>query len=85
MIAASDTGTSRRCANFLLAWWNAQSCGGFDFTDFWSTDDNIVLDMLAVIGYVAANRVYPNELGYGRQFEALVRDWRPALVKGKAS
>jgi hypothetical protein len=26
-IAQSDTGQSRRVANFLLAWWNAGSCG----------------------------------------------------------
>ena len=28
-IAHNDTGQSRRVAGFLLAWWNADECGGF--------------------------------------------------------
>ena len=32
-IAQRDTGQSRRVADFLLAWWNAGECGGFDLTD----------------------------------------------------
>ncbi len=31
-IAQRDTGQSRRVADFLLAWWNAGECGGFDLT-----------------------------------------------------
>ena len=34
-IAQSDTGQARRVADFLLAWWNAGSCGGFDLTNLW--------------------------------------------------
>ena len=30
LIALRGTGQSRRVANFLLAWWNANQCGGFD-------------------------------------------------------
>ncbi len=47
-IAQSDTGQGRRVANFLLAWWNAQACGGFDLTDLWAVDDAIADDMLAI-------------------------------------
>jgi len=32
-IAKGGTGQSRKVANFLLAWWNAEACGGFDLTD----------------------------------------------------
>ncbi len=32
-IAQSDTGQARRVAKFLLAWWNADDCGRFDFRD----------------------------------------------------
>ena len=35
-VAQSDTGQSRIVANFLLAWWNAAECGGFDLTDVWA-------------------------------------------------
>ena len=29
-VAHSDTGQARVVADFLLAWWDAESCGGFD-------------------------------------------------------
>ncbi|WP_432612744.1 DUF7673 family protein [Mesorhizobium mediterraneum] len=31
--ARSDTGQSRRVADFILAWWNADELGGFDIAD----------------------------------------------------
>ena len=47
-IAQADTGQSRKVANFLLAWWNAAECGGFDMTDVWGVDTAIAVDMLRV-------------------------------------
>lgn len=44
-IAQGDTGQSRRIADFLLAWWNAGSCGGFDLTTLWGLDSDIAADM----------------------------------------
>jgi hypothetical protein len=41
----SSVQTGRRVANFLLSWWNATECGGFDITDIWSVDDAIAADM----------------------------------------
>ena len=79
-IAQSDTGQSRIVANFLLAWWNAQECGGFDLTDVWAVDTSIALDMLRVFALVAERHQYPDNMGYGNQFEAIVRTWRPTLV-----
>src|SRR5262249_49030195 len=66
-------GQSRIVANFLLAWWNAASCGGFDLTDLWAVDTSIAEDMLAVIVLVSRQRRYPDDLGYGKQFESIVR------------
>lgn len=80
-IGRSDTGQSRRVADFLLAWWNAGSCGGFDLTDLWAVDTAIATDMVAVVGLIARVNSYPDTLGYGEQFEALVHAWRPELVK----
>ncbi|OAE56610.1 hypothetical protein A7J67_08165 [Achromobacter xylosoxidans] len=80
-IAMSDTSQSRRVANFLLSWWNATSCGGFDLAEFWSIDAEIADDMLLVIGLIRQTRAYPEILGteiHG-QFKALVALWRPAL------
>jgi hypothetical protein len=80
-IALRGTGQSRRVADFLLAWWNAGQCGGFDFTTMWGCDTAIVCDMARVFAFVGHNRHYPDTLGYGPQFEAVVREWRPELVR----
>jgi hypothetical protein len=79
-IAQGDTGQSRRVAAFLLAWWNAEECGGFDLTDLWGVDSAIAADMVTVFALVAGRHSYPDTLGYSRQFQAIVRAWRPALT-----
>ena len=81
IIAQSDTGQARRVANFLLAWWNAGDCGGFDFTDLWNVDRAIADDILIVSRLIATRHEYPTTYGYGPQFERLVKDWRPQLFK----
>lgn len=84
-IAERDTGQARRVAAFLLAWWNADTCGGFDLTDLWAVDTAIARDMVLVFGLVARVHSYPcaeTYIAYGRRFEALVRAWRPKLVGG---
>lgn len=78
-VARHDTGQSRRVAGFLLAWWNAASCGGFDLTDLWAVDRDIAQDMLAVIGLVARIHEYPPALGFDAEFRQIVRAWRPEL------
>lgn len=80
-IAEHDTGQSGRVAGFLLAWWNAETCGGFDITNAWGCDDVIVQDMVRVFTYAATHRNYPDALGFGPQFEQIVRLWRPKLVR----
>lgn len=82
-IAQRDTGQSRRVADFLLAWWNAGQCGGFDFTTPWGCDDEIVEDMVTVFTWVCRHRVYPDSLGYGPDFDRIVANWRPDLVAQK--
>ena len=77
-IAQGDTGQSRIVANFLLAWWNAEECGGFALTDVWRVDTSIAVDMLRVFALLAGCHQYPDTLGYGKHFEAIVRAWRPA-------
>lgn len=79
-IAQSDTGQSRRCANFLLAWWNAGTCGGFDLTDLWAVDTEIAQDMVAVFAMVSRLHNYPDPWTRA-EFEALVHEWRPHLIQ----
>ena len=76
-IARNDTGQSRRVAGFLLAWWNADDCGGFNLADLWSVDTSITEDMVTVFGCIARARSYPDALGYGEQFKSIVNGWRP--------
>jgi hypothetical protein len=78
-LAKSDTGQGRRIANFLLCWWNADECGGFDFRDFWNVDDEILTDMWRVLSYVATHRIYPDKLGYVNDFKIIIDRWRPRL------
>ena len=83
-IAKSDTGQSRRVANFLLAWWNAGRDGGFDFTDLWMVDAAIADDMVTVIAMIRRHRGYPDSLGYREDFEKLVVLWRGNRRKRRA-
>ena len=79
-IAQRDTGQSRRVADFLLAWWNARACGGFDLSDLWAVESAIADDMLIVVELIARHREYPTAYGLGTDFERLVELWRPAHV-----
>ena len=81
-IAQGHTGQSRMTAEFLLGWWNAANCGGFDLTTMWGVDTEIADDMLTVFGLVAACHRYPDDLGYGEEFRRIVHAWRPALKHG---
>ena len=79
-VAHRDSGQSKKVANFLLAWWNAEICGGFDLTDLWGLDTALCTDALRVFLHIATVNAYPDTLGYGREFERLVAEWRPHLV-----
>ncbi len=74
-IAERDTGQSRRVASFLLAWWNAGECGGFDLTNLWNLDLEIVEDMQRVLLILPGYHNYPDKLGLGGRFEKLARSW----------
>ena len=79
-VGASDYHRSERHGpgpqggEILLAWWNAEECGGFDLTDLWNVDVNIAVDMVAVFAFVANQRHYPDDLGYKEQFQAVSMD-----------
>ena len=70
-IAMRDTGQSRRAANFLLAWHNAEENGGWNPTDLWGIDDQIAGDMLAVLQLLRERHVYAEELGFRAQMQAV--------------
>lgn len=78
-VARSDSGQSKRVANFILAWWNAASCGGFDITDVFSVDEELAADMAAIFAYVASRSSpeYPED--YRAEIEEIIRRWRPEV------
>lgn len=75
-IARSDTHQSKRVADFLLAWWNAESNGGFDLTSLWNLDTAICDDLEIVFHLIASSRSYPDAFGYEKAICDLVRQWR---------
>lgn len=81
-IVESDTRQSGRVADFLLAWWNARDCGGFDLTSMWDCEDAIVEDMVIVFRMIGRNQEYPDQIGYRSTFKAILRHWRPERVDG---
>jgi hypothetical protein len=75
--AQRDTGQSRRVANFLLAWHNAEENGGWDPADLWTVDAEIADDMVVVIGLIRRlSGQYPNDLGFEREILAVWKRWR---------
>lgn len=75
-LIAVAQGDSRHIADLLLAWFNSCENSGFDLTSLWAIDDALVADSLRLITWISRNRVYPDELGYGGQFEVLLKAWR---------
>jgi len=75
-LAQSDTGQSRRAANFLLAGWNAESLGGFDMTDLFGVDSAIAADMATVFTWLAGQTLatYPTE--YRAELDKIIEAWR---------
>jgi hypothetical protein len=47
----------------------------------WAVDTAIAADMLQVFALVVACQHYPDALGYGKQFEAIVSAWSPGFVR----
>ncbi|MGO4669742.1 DUF7673 family protein [Bosea sp. 2RAB26] len=77
--ARSDTGQARRVASFVLAWWNADTFGGFDLADLFAVDAAIAQDMSRVFNYLAtrSNGTYPDDRR--PQIEEIIRRWHPQI------
>jgi hypothetical protein len=77
-IARSDTGQSRRVADFLLAWWNGSDLGHFPIDHLWNVDRAISADMVAILAYLAEqpSATYADAFGFDGEMRALVERWR---------
>jgi hypothetical protein len=78
-VALEDTGQSRRVSNFIMAWWNAESLGGFDLADLFVVDKSIAADMARVFTHLGRLAVaeYPDE--FHPEIERLIARWRPEV------
>ena len=83
-IAMSDTGQSRRVANFLLAWWNGEDCGHFPIADLFGVDATIATHMTTIIGFLGQHEgaIYPDAFGRKAEMIELVRRWRDFAEDG---
>lgn len=61
-VALGSSGQGNRCANFLLAWSDADSYGAFDLTDIWACGPEVIADMVTVFGLIARVSEYPEVL-----------------------
>ena len=77
-IALRDTCQSRRVANFLLAWHNAEENGGWDPVDLWSVDAAIADDMLTVLQFIRLVHRYPGDVSFEKEIAAVWEQWRAA-------
>ncbi|MGL4941555.1 MAG: DUF7673 family protein [Bifidobacterium asteroides] len=75
-VAHGDEPQGGPVVNFLLAWWAADKCGGFDLTELGAVDTTVAEDMATVFGLVARSRCTPEALGYRMEFEQLVAERR---------
>ncbi len=75
-VARRDAGQSRRVANFLLAWHNAEENGGWDPVDLWNVDEDIPGDMLTVLGLIRQTHRYPGDLGFEEEIQGVWKSWR---------
>jgi len=64
-------------ADFLLAWWDAERFGRFDLQRTVALNDTSLEDIAALSTFVARYATHPEALGYGQQFNAIIRKWRP--------
>lgn len=78
-VAFQYSGQSEIVADFLLSWWNAHECGAFNPTRLWGLDLELAEDVCLIFRAISQMARYPDSLGYQRQFDRLVRRWRPQL------
>jgi hypothetical protein len=75
-IARRDTGQSRRVANFLLAWHNAEENGGWDPTVLWNVDAAIADYMFTVLRLIRESNRYPDDIGFEKEIQTVWQTWR---------
>lgn len=78
-LAERDTGQSRKVANFLLAWWNAEENGGFDLADLYGLNQESATACAVIFSWIARHGGTPDRLddSKGERFRELALKWHP--------
>lgn len=77
-IAMSDSGQSRRVANFLMAWWNGPELGHFEIADLFGLDVAVANDIATIVGYLGQRpgAIYIDALGFAEEMQDIIALWR---------
>ena len=75
-IANSHRPDARQAANFMLAWWNAAACGGFDLQDLRQMGPRLGESVAEIMDMIWQVGCGPEHLGYSNDFKELVAKWR---------
>ena len=72
-----STDEARCVADFLLSWYDAATCGGFNLTAAWQCSPSVKHDMVVVFAWVISGGLAPEALGCADRFEMIAKIWRP--------
>ena len=77
VLARDDSGQRTRVREFLMAWWNAPRCGGFDVMDVGGLDAELAADLVVVFAMIARISLYPSDLSADlvKEFRELDAFW----------
>src|SRR3546814_18996269 len=75
-IARSDTGQSRRVANFLLAWWNGEDCGHFPIADRFGVDATIATNITTIVRFLGHHDGAISQNAFGCKAGVITLDGR---------
>lgn len=71
-MAKGNTPQAERAGRFLLAWYDADGCGGFDLTDLWEMDNATLRACTVVFLWVASHRATPADVGFTADLNAVL-------------
>ena len=74
--ATSHRPDARQAANFLLAWWHAHSCGGFDLQDLRQLGPRSGEQIVEILDLIWDVECGPEHLGRSQDFKDLIAKWR---------
>ncbi|WP_277964361.1 DUF7673 family protein [Pseudomonas sp. RIT-To-2] len=77
LVLSATTGTSdaEAVADFLLAWYDAPTYGGFNITDLWHMDNHTRQAASTLFNWLSENQATPADLDLDLIFEAISTRW----------